>query len=413
MKRLSAFLLAVLLASFMSVSALAEVSVEDESYYTRLQGEGRSLNVHNWGEYISDGSEGSVDVIAEFEALTGIKVNYTTFSTNEEVYARLRNGGASYDILIPSDYMVARMIREGMLEKLDFDNIPNFKNISESFLNPIFDPTNEYSVPYTWGTVGVIYNKAMVDEEDIGSWDLLWNQKYMGDILMFANPRDDFGIALKRLGYPMNPENEQQLREATELLKDQKMLVQAYVMDEIFDKMIGGEAAIAPYYAGDAITMMADNEELGYFVPEEGTNRFVDAVVIPKGSKEKECAEMFINFLLEAEVGAANAEYIGYSSPNDASLALLPEDVRNNPIAYPSDEVIAKTEFWIDLPAEMNLAVDAAWTELLSTDVQYSKWLMPGVMAAALLTSIGINTTRAWRRRREREDLSGEVPKRF
>ena len=183
MKRLSAFLLAVLLASFMSVSALAEVSAEDESYYTRFRGEGRSLNVHNWGEYISDGSEGSVDVIAEFEALTGIKVNYTTFSTNEEVYARLRNGGASYDILIPSDYMVARMIREGMLEKLDFDNIPNLKNISESFLNPIFDPTNEYSVPYTWGTVGVIYNKAMVDEEDIGSWDLLWNQKYMGDIL--------------------------------------------------------------------------------------------------------------------------------------------------------------------------------------------------------------------------------------
>lgn len=234
-----------------------------------------------------------------------------------------------------------------------------------------------------------------------------------GDILMFANPRDDFGIALKRLGYPMNPENEQQLREATELLKDQKMLVQAYVMDEIFDKMIGGEAAIAPYYAGDAITMMADNEDLGYFVPEEGTNRFVDAIVIPKGSKEKECAEMFINFLLEAEVGAANAEYIGYSSPNDASLALLPEDVRNNPIAYPSDEVIAKTEFWIDLPAEMNLAVDAAWTELLSTDVQYSKWLMPGMMAAALLTSIGINVTRAWRRRREREDLNSEVPKRL
>ena len=395
-------LIAAVLLSMSSVSAFAEVTVEDPEYYTRFRGQGKSINVHNWGEYISDGSDDGMNIIKEFEELTDIQVNYSTFSTNEEVYARLRNGGANYDIIIPSDYMVARMIREGMLEKLNFENIPSFKNISESFLNPNFDPTNEYSVPYTWGTVGVIYNKTMVDEEDIGSWDLLWNEKYMGEILMFANPRDDFGIALKRLGYPMNPENEEQLNEALEMLKDQKLLVQAYVMDEIFDKMIGGEAAIAPYYAGDAITMMADNPDLGYFVAQEGTNRFVDAIVIPKGAKEKECAEMFINFLLEGEVAAANIEYIGYSSPNDAALALLPEEITGNPIAYPPDEVIAKTEMWIDLSPEMNLAVDAAWTELLSSDEQYSKWLIPIMMLVAIAASVSINITRAYRKRRDR-----------
>ena len=269
-KMICLFCTAVLLLTGAALPVSAEVQVGDTGYYTRFQGQGKSINVHNWGEYISDGSDDSLAVISEFEQLTGIKVNYTTFSTNEEVYARLRNGGASYDVIVPSDYMIARMIREGMLEKLDFDNIPNFENISSDFRNLVYDPSNEYSVPYTWGTIGVIYNKTVVDEEDIGGWDLLWNQKYLGDILMFSNPRDDFGIALKRLGYPMNPQNTQHLSEALELLKEQKMLVQAYVMDEIFDKMIGGEAAIAPYYAGDAITMMADNEDLGYFVPEEG-----------------------------------------------------------------------------------------------------------------------------------------------
>ncbi|MCI8650206.1 MAG: ABC transporter substrate-binding protein [Anaerotruncus sp.] len=402
MKKWLSLLLAAALTVSLSVPAFAAVEVEDPSYYTRFQGQGKSINVHNWGEYIADGSDGFINVIQEFEQLTGIKVNYTTFSTNEEVYARLRNGSASYDILIPSDYMIARMIREGMLEKLDFANLPSYKNIDESFHNPTFDPTNEYSVPYTWGTVVVIYNQTMVDEEDLGSWDLLWNQKYLGEILMFANPRDDFGIALKRLGYPMNPENKQQLSEALESLKEQKMLVQAYVMDEIFDKMIGGEAAIAPYYAGDALTMMADNEDLGCFVPEEGTNRFVDAVVIPTCSREKECAEMFINFLLEPEVAASNIEYIGYSSPNTAALAILPEEVTSNPVAYPPEEVIAKTEFWMDLSTEMNLAVDQAWTELLSSDEQYSRWLIPMMMLAAIAASIGINLSRAYRRRRDR-----------
>ncbi len=402
MKKSVALILAAVAVLSLSVPAYAKVEVADESYYTRFQGQGKTLNVHNWGEYIADGSDDSVNVVKEFEELTGIQVNYTTFSTNEEVYARLCNGGANYDLLIPSDYMIARMIRENMLEKLDFSNIPNFKNINSNFLQPVFDPTGEYSVPYTWGTVGVIYNKEMVDEEDLGSWDLLWNQKYLGQILMFANPRDDFGIALKRLGYPMNPENTQQLALATDELKKQKLLVQAYVMDEVFDKMIGGEAAIAPYYAGDAITMMADNPDLGFFVPNEGTNRFVDAVVIPKGAKNKECAEMFINFLLEAEVGASNIEYIGYSSPNDAAMTILPPEITENPVAYPSEDVIAKTEFWEDLSPELNLAVDDAWTELLSSDDQYSQWLVPVLLIIALGTSVTINVVRARRKRRER-----------
>lgn len=402
MKKLTALITAAAAVLFLAVPTFAKVPVADESYYTRFRGQGKTLNVHNWGEYIANGSDDSMNVVKEFEELTGITVNYTTFSTNEEVYARLRNGGSNYDLLIPSDYMIARMIREGMLEKLDFTNIPNFKNVDPSFLKPVFDPTGEYSVPYTWGTVGIIYNKQMVDPEDLGSWDILWNQKYLGEILMFANPRDDFGIALKRLGYPMNPENEHQLTLATEELKEQKPLVQAYVMDEVFDKMIGGEAALAPYYAGDALTMMADNPDLDFFVPQEGTNRFVDSMVIPKDARNKEGAEMFMNFILEAEVGASNIEYIGYSSPNDAALAVLPKEITENPIAYPPEDVIAKTEFWRDLPPELNLAVDAAWTEVLSSDEQYSRWLVPVFLLLAVGASITINVTRSRRKRRER-----------
>ncbi len=403
MKKLISLAAAALaLVGTLALPVSAQVNVEDPDYYTRFKGQGKSINVHNWGEYISDGTDGGMDIIQEFEDLTGIQVNYTTFSTNEEVYARLRNGGASYDLLFPSDYMMSRMIQEGMLNPLNFDNLPNYKYIDESFRNTASDPENLYSTPYTWGTVVVIYNTTMVDEMDLGSWDILWNEKYLGEILMIGNSRDTFGIALKRLGYPMNPENQEQLDEALESLKDQKPLTQAYVMDEIFDKMIGGEASIAPYYAGDALTMMADNPDLSCFVPEEGTNRFIDYVVVPSCSKEQECAEMFMNFLMEPEVAAANIEYIGYSSPNWAALELLPPEVTENPVAYPPDEVIAKTEAWINLSDEMNLAVDKAWTDLLSSDEEYNRWLIPILMLLAILASIAINVGRAFRRRREK-----------
>lgn len=412
MKKLAACAFAGILWLCSSVTANA-VTVEDEAYYTRFRGQGMSINVHNWGEYISDGSDDGMNVLSEFEALTGIKVNYTTFATNEELYARLKSGGATYDVVIPSDYAIARMVNEEMLLPLDMDNIPNFKYVSDSFVRPLYDPQGLYSVPYTWGTVGVIYNKALVDEQDLGSWDLLWNEKYMGEILMFSNPRDAFAIALLRDGRSLNPQSEEELRAATDALKDQKLLVQAYVMDEIFDKMLGGEAAIAPYYAGDALTMMSENDELGYFVPEEGTNRFVDAAVIPKGAKNKECAEMFINFLLEPEVAAANIEYIGYSSPNDAALMLMDEEVITNPVAYPPAEVVEKTEIFVELSPQISLMMDKMWTEVLSSDVQYSRWLIPMVMLGAIIASITINILRAYRKRREREYAENDLAKRL
>ena len=380
--------------------ATTEVDVEDLEYYTKFQGQNITLNVYNWGEYISDGSDDSLDVNKAFEELTGIKVNYTTFDTNESLYAKLRSGGASYDIIIPSDYMIGKMIQEDMLEKLDFDLIPNFKYIGESYINPSYDPTNEYSVPYTWGTVGIIYNTNLVTEP-VTSWDILWDEQYAGDILMFGNSRDAFGIALKKLGYSLNTEDPDQLQEAADLLKEQKPLVQAYVMDQIYDKMLGGEAALAPYYAGDALTMIADNPDLAFAVPEEGTNRFIDAICIPKGAKNIEAAHMYINFLCEPEVGAANIEYIGYSTPNTASYELLDEEVANDPISYPPEEILEKTEPFNNLSEETNLLLESLWTEVLTDDQQYNTWAMPLFLAAGILFSIGLNVLRRIRKKKE------------
>ena len=239
-----------------------------------------------------------MDILSAFTELTGIEVNYTTYDTNESLYAKLKSGGADYDVIIPSDYMIGKMINEGMLEKLNFDNIPNMAKIGEQYKGQEYDPNDEYSVPYTWGVVGLVYNKTMVDEAPT-SWDAMWDEKYENSILMFNNSRDAFAIAAKRLGMSMNPTTVEEVNTIAEELKAQKSLVQAYVMDEIFDKMEGGEAALAPYYAGDAMTMMDENPDLGFAIPEEGTNYFVDAMCIPAGSKNKEAAEMFINYMCE------------------------------------------------------------------------------------------------------------------
>lgn len=370
---LSAAAAAVISAGLLSACSAesnqsASVSVDNPEYYQKFKDDGLSINVYNWGEYISDGEDGALDINAAFTDLTGIRVNYSTYATNEELYAKLKGGAANYDIIIPSDYMISRMINEDMLEPLDFSNIPNVKNITDTFLNPAYDAGALYTVPYTWGTVGIVYNKNLTDlsGDDI-DWDVLWNEDYADEILMFDNPRDAFAIAESLLGYSLNTENPDELKAAADKLKEQKSIVQAYVMDEIFDKMGAGEAVFAPYYAGDAVTMMADNDNLGFVIPKSGTNLFVDALCIPKGAKQKEAAEMYINFMCEPEVALATAEYIGYSTPNSAAFELLDDEIKNDGISYPDNEYLKNnTTTFFNLSDEANKLMQDLWTEMKS-----------------------------------------------
>ena len=378
-----------------------DISVSADYDWTRFKGKGVKLNVYNWGLYISDGSDESVNVVAAFEELTGIDVNYTTYDTNESLYAKMKGGGANYDIIVPSDYMIGKMANEGMLEKLDYSNIPNYSLIGEEYRGQTYDPNDEYSVPYTWGVVGLVYNETMVEEEP-DSWEALWDPTYTGSVLMFNNSRDAFAIAARKIGVSMNPTTVEQVNVIADELKKQKSVVQAYVMDEIFDKMEGGEAALAPYYAGDALVMMEENPDLDFVIPKEGTNYFVDALCIPKGSKNKEAAEMFINFLCEPDVGLANCEFIGYSTPIEAVREMLPEEVANSPIAYPSAEVLANTETFISLSDEVNAAMDTAWSDMKSYDESGGGWVIPVFMLLAIaLTCFNIWRRRARKKRRE------------
>ena len=338
----------------------------DTEYYSQLSDKGVELNVANWGEYISDGSEGSVDVIAEFEKLTGIKVNYTTYATNEELYAKMRAGAADYDIIIPSDYMISKLHNEGMLQDIDFGKIPNYENIDDKYKNLEFDPENKYSVPYFWGTVGLIYDKNQITDDNFG-WEILWDEKYADNLLMFDNPRDAFAIAQNILGQSLNSSDEAELRAAADKLREQKPLVQAYVMDEVFDKMAASEAAVAPYYAGDAVTLMDENEHLGFVIPKSGTNLFVDSICIPKTSKNIDAASMFINFLLEPEIGLANTDAVGYSTPNKNTFELLDDDVKNNGISYLDDDFLNNhTEAFSVLPDEADKLMSELWTSIRS-----------------------------------------------
>jgi len=369
------------------------LTVSDPEYYSRFKGKGISINVYNWGEYISDGSDGLLDVNSEFSRLTGIKVNYSTYATNEELYAKLKGGGSDYDIIIPSDYMIARMIKEGMIQKLNYDNIPNFENIMPKFKGTVYDPDDEYSVPYTWGTVGIIYDNTAVEVPEEGlDWDILWDPQYKDSILMFDNPRDSFAIASLLLGYSINTEDFDELRHAAEKLKEQKGLVQSYVMDEIFDKMGAREAALAPYYAGDAVTLMDEYSHLSFAIPKSGTNLFIDALCIPKSSSNKEAAEAYINFMCEPDVAYATTSYIGYSTPNQAAFLMLDDEVKNDGISYPSDEYIAEnTTIYNNLSDEANREMQNLWTEMKSTeDVGANKWVVPIFLFACIALSIGI-----------------------
>lgn len=361
---------------------------------------GVTLNVYNWGEYISSGQDGTMDVNAEFTKRTGIRVNYTTFEDNESLYSKLAGGGASYDVIFPSDYMVAKLIREKLVRKLDFGNIPNYKYIDRPYRGLVYDPKNEYSVPYAWGVVGIFYNKKYVKEK-VDSWKILWDQKYAGKILMFDNPRDAFGIAQKALGFSYNSTDPAEWNAAADLLEQQKPLVQAYVMDQIFNKMSSGEAWLAPYYAGDAATLVSDNPDIGFAIPEkEGTNFFVDAMCVPSSAGHPKEAEAYINFLCEPDVAAANMEAVGYSTPESEAKKLLPEETQNNPIIYPSEETLKNSETFVDLPDDTALLVDTLWAQVKMGSSGDTGTLI-AVLAGFLAVYIAIVIRKKIKRKRE------------
>jgi len=320
---------------------------------------GGEVNVYNWGEYIDEGLND------QFEKATGIKVNYTTFDSNESMYSLLKSGGSSYDVIIPSDYMISRLIQEGMLEKLDFANIPNFSLIDDKYKKLEYDPTNEYSVPYTSGTVGLIYNTKVVTGT-VDSWSLLFDEKYSGQILMFDNPRDAFGIALKYQGHSLNTTDEGELNSACELLRSQHPYLQGYVMDQIFNKLESGEAAIGPYYAGDYLTMLDTNPDLAFCRPKEGTNWFVDAMCVPKGAKNKANAEAYINFMCSTDACLANMKEIGYTSANKEACEKYAADLdaAAYDIMFPTEEELKNCEIFTNLPAETLALYDKLWIEV-------------------------------------------------
>ena len=355
-------LLAILFVAAILLSTLTPICfAENEKDYSHLRG--TSINVYNWGEYISDGSEGSLDVNKEFTKRYGIKVNYTTFESNENMYNKLQSGGANYDVVIPSDYMIAKLIEEEMLVELDFSNIPNYKYILPKYKNLFYDPENKYTVPYTVGMVGLIYNTTMVDDE-VDSWSILWDEKYKGEILMFNNPRDAFGIAQFLLGQSVNTHDPEDWDKAIELLKEQRPLVSSYVMDEVYNKMEGGEAAFAPYYAGDYLTMADINPDLAFVYPKEGVNYFVDAMCIPKTAENKEAAELYINFMLEEEIAVANANWICYASPHALVLESDDYDLKGEPVLYPEESEMPKTESFENLSYDIQNYMSQLWSEL-------------------------------------------------
>ena len=322
-----------------------------------------TLNVMNWGQNIADGSDGTLDIIAAFEEkYPNIDVNYSEYASNEELYSKLSNGGLVVDVIIPSDYMIGRMIDEDMLLPLNKANIPNFSKVLPEYLNKGFDPDNTYSVPYTWGTVGIIYNSKYVDEADVTGWELLWNEKYAGQILMFDNSRDAFGIAQYKLGYSCNPTTTAELEACAEELAKQRPLVQQYVMDQIYDKMIEENAWIAPYYAGDAMMMMDENEDLRFYLPEnQKFNMFIDAMCIPYCAEEKDAAELFIDFMCDPEISGANMDYICYGSPIDGATDYMEEYLAESEVIYPfesSEEAELRTESYEALPLELNRAME-------------------------------------------------------
>lgn len=321
----------------------------------------RSINVLVYGQYID------LDVISNFKKENGIKVNVDECDTPEELYNKAVNGDQSYDLICTSDYIIERFIKENRLSELNFDNIPNIKNIGEVYLekSKSFDPENKYSVPHFWGTVGVIYNTKMVSEEDAKSWKMFFNEKYSGKIIMSNSIRDSFLVALEALGYSLNTTDKDELREAADLIIAGKPVYQGIWMDQILEKLPSEEIVAAPYYNGDAVTMIDENPDLAFYVPKEGTNLFVDAMCIPKNAKNVSGAEKFINFMCSTEAAMANWEYVGYSSPQTEVYNELDEEITSDPLYFP-DITQYPTEAYTNLPTEINQYYNDLWVDILT-----------------------------------------------
>lgn len=358
LKKIAVVLIAALLMPF----ALCGCSEE----------ESRTLNVFNWGEYICDEEdfeEKLIDINRAFEKETGIKVNYKTFDSNESMYTLISTGAADYDVVFPSDYMVGRMIDEGLLAELNYDNIPNYKYIDQELCKKFsYDPEGKYSVPYMWGTVGIFYNSKYVPTEEVETqgWKILWNERYKNKVYMFDNPRDAFAVAEAQLGFSINTDDEDELQAAYELLIEGKDVVQGYYMDQIFQKMINEEGWIAPYYAGDGSIMMdpdEGNEDIRFYMP-PGANMFVDAMCVLKTSDMKEEAEAYINFLCRTDIALANANYVGYSTPQTEARALLDPEIANDPMYYPDEAMLSTTEVFLTLDDKTNKLMNRLWIKL-------------------------------------------------
>ncbi len=359
----------VLICTPLSVTAFASdeeevFTPEQIEYYAGLGLAGTTVNVYNWGEYISDGLEGSMDVVSEFERLTGATVNYTNYESNENLYSRLAGGGVSYDVIVPSDYMIERLIDEGLLLEIDWNNVPNRELIEDQYQNLFFDPEQKYSLCYNVGTTALIYNTKLVSEEPT-SWSVLWDEQYKDKILMFNNSRDAFAIAQALLGQDFNSTNESDWTEAAELLAEQRDKVNpVYVMDEVFNLMESGEYAFATYYAGDYVLMNENNPDLAYAFPEEGVNIFYDAFCIPTCTQNKKGAEAFINFMQEPQVALENAECIYYASPNTTVKNNEEHSLFENEAVYPS--VMPEGQYFSNLPQNILEIQADLWTKVKS-----------------------------------------------
>lgn len=325
--------------SLILVAIISASSIATLSGCSSYDGE---VNVYNWGEYIANGEDGLMDVISEFENRTNIKVNYTTYDTNEDLYNMLKNSNVSYDVIIPSEYMISRLIKEDMLLELNFDNIPNYKYVMDRFKNLECDPEGKYTVCYSWGITGLVYDKTKLNNKPT-SWEALWDESLKGEILMFDNNRDAMAIALQLCGINPSDCTKEQVDKAVAKLKQQKPLLKKYVMDLVFNEMEKGQSAIAPYYAGDIMTMIANNPNLDYAIIEDGANLFYDAMCIPSCSKNKENAEKFINFMQDPEVAAANFEYLYYATPNQETYDnYIDDEIKQNKLIFPDDEYLDK-----------------------------------------------------------------------